>query len=199
VGVTHHRALRSPDFPPWHVPEPKPSRRSVSLPALKLEPRRPGDHRALLPCVFDSTRKTCTLLFNFAPVSRAPVVPAIPTPLEAVSSPPDRSVQSPSPPEARRTPLSFRPAHRSVNYVQSSRYDLPDHPHAGVRFAVGYAPTGAGILKRTFARSQQRFRHHCEVNAPALRLRFHERNPHASFQLRACLPRSGSSSDPHSP
>src|SRR5271168_1611516 len=24
VGVTHHRALRSPDFPPRHVPEPTP-------------------------------------------------------------------------------------------------------------------------------------------------------------------------------
>jgi len=46
----------------------------------------------LPPCVFDSTRETCTLLFNFAPVSRAPVVSAISTPREAVSSPPDRSV-----------------------------------------------------------------------------------------------------------
>jgi len=83
--------------------------------------------------------------------------------------------------------------------VQSSRYDLPDHPHAGVRLAVGYSPTGAGIPKRTFARSKQRFRHHCEVNAPALRLRFHEKNLHAAFQLRARFPRSGSSSNPHSP
>ena len=27
VGVTHHRALWSPDFPPWHVPRRKPSGR----------------------------------------------------------------------------------------------------------------------------------------------------------------------------
>ena len=72
--------------------------------------------RSMLPtCVFDSTRETFTLPFGLAPASRAPEVSAISTPLEAVSSPPDRSVQSLSPPEARRTLLSFRSADRSVN------------------------------------------------------------------------------------
>ena len=46
VGVTHHRALWSPDFPPWHVPGPKLYGRPVSRPAPELRPRRPGDHRA---------------------------------------------------------------------------------------------------------------------------------------------------------
>ncbi len=32
---------------------------------------------------------------------------------------------------------------------------------------------GAGNSKRPFARSQRRFRHHCEVNVPGLPLRFH--------------------------
>lgn len=31
---------------------------------------------------------------------------------------------------------------------------------------------GAGISMRPFARSQRRFRHHCEVNVPGLHLRF---------------------------
>ncbi len=34
-------------------------------------------------------------------------------------------------------------------------------------------PVGAGISIRPFARSQRRFRHHCEVNVPGLHLRFH--------------------------
>ncbi len=34
-------------------------------------------------------------------------------------------------------------------------------------------PTGTGISARPFARSQRRFRHHCEVKVPGLRLRFH--------------------------
>jgi hypothetical protein len=36
-------------------------------------------------------------------------------------------------------------------------------------------PAGAGISVRPFARSQRRFRHHCEVNVPGLHLRFHIR------------------------
>jgi hypothetical protein len=62
-----------------------------------------------------------------------------------------------------------------------------------------FTPTGAGILKRTFARLQQRFRHHCKVIAPALRLRFHERNFRAAFRLHVGSPRPNSSRDPHSP
>jgi hypothetical protein len=38
-------------------------------------------------------------------------------------------------------------------------------------------PAGAGISIRPFARSQRRFRHHCEVNVPGLHLRFHVGNP----------------------
>src|SRR5579863_9416138 len=34
-------------------------------------------------------------------------------------------------------------------------------------------PAGAGNSERPFARPQRRFRHHYEVNAPDLRLRFH--------------------------
>jgi hypothetical protein len=38
-------------------------------------------------------------------------------------------------------------------------------------------PAEAGISERSFARSQRRFRHHCEVNAPGLFLRFHAEKP----------------------
>ncbi len=46
---------------------------------------------------------------------RVAAVPAASTPLRAVSNPPDRSVQPLSLPQARRPPLSLRPANRSVN------------------------------------------------------------------------------------
>jgi hypothetical protein len=49
-------------------------------------------------------------------------------------------------------------------------------------------PAGAGISERPFARPQQRFRHHCEVNVPGLRLRFHTTNCRDPFHSR--LPRS---------
>jgi len=39
-----------------------------------------------------------------------------------------------------------------------------------------FAPAGAGISVRPFTRSQRRFRHHCEVRAPDLYLRFHAEN-----------------------
>jgi hypothetical protein len=44
-------------------------------------------------------------------------------------------------------------------------------------------PAGAGISERSFARPQQRFRHHCGVNAPDLRLRFHTTNSRESVRL----------------
>ena len=44
-------------------------------------------------------------------------------------------------------------------------------------------PAGAGISERSFARPQQRFRHHCEVNVPDLRLRFHATNSRESVRL----------------
>jgi hypothetical protein len=44
-------------------------------------------------------------------------------------------------------------------------------------------PAGAGISERSFARPQQRFRHHCEVNVPDLRLRFHATNSRESVPL----------------
>src|SRR5262249_52335828 len=47
VGVTHHRALRSPDFPPWHAPQHEPPRRSVSLPASP--PRHTARRRTSRP------------------------------------------------------------------------------------------------------------------------------------------------------
>jgi hypothetical protein len=39
--------------------------------------------------------------------------------------------------------------------------------------SIDLHPAGAGNSERSFARSQRRFRHHYEVKAPALRLRFH--------------------------
>ena len=42
VGVTHHRALWSPDFPPRHVPRLKPSGRSVSLPPWSFSRSAPA-------------------------------------------------------------------------------------------------------------------------------------------------------------
>jgi hypothetical protein len=44
-------------------------------------------------------------------------------------------------------------------------------------------PAGAGISERSFAHPQQRFRHHCEVNVPDLRLRFHATNFRESVRL----------------
>ncbi len=40
VGVTHHRALRSPDFPPRHVPRLEPSKRFPARHAQIKAPRR---------------------------------------------------------------------------------------------------------------------------------------------------------------
>jgi hypothetical protein len=42
---------------------------------------------------------------------------------------------------------------------------------------------GTGISERPFARPQRRFRHHCEVNAPGLRLQFHTENCHEAVRL----------------
>lgn len=48
---------------------------------------------------------------------------------------------------------------------------------SNLRVLDGRHPAGTGISIRPFARSQRRFRHHCEVNVPGLHLRFHIRNP----------------------
>ena len=47
-------------------------------------------------------------------------------------------------------------------------------------------PAGTGISERSFARPQRRFRRHCEVNAPDLRLRFHPENLHGT--VRSAIP-----------
>jgi hypothetical protein len=44
---------------------------------------------------------------------------------------------------------------------------------------------GAGISERPFTRPQRRFRHHCEVDVPGLRLRFHTTNRRESVPLPA--------------
>jgi len=43
-------------------------------------------------------------------------------------------------------------------------------------------PAGTGISIWSFARSQRRFRHHCEVNVPDLYLRFHVEYPRESVR-----------------
>jgi hypothetical protein len=62
----------------------------------------------LPPCVFDSTKEIFATPLGSACVSPALTVPAIPTPLWAVASPPDRSVQPLSLPQARRIRFATR-------------------------------------------------------------------------------------------
>ena|SRR5580704_12220155 len=50
--------------------------------------------------------------------------------------------------------------------------------------------TGTGISIRPFARSQRRFRHHCEVYVPGLHLRFHIENLGESVRFHALPLRS---------
>ena len=57
--------------------------------------------------------------------------------------------------------------------------------HSNRRVVIGQHPAGAGISIRPFARSQRRFRHHCEVYVPGLYLRFHTENPRESVRFPA--------------
>ncbi len=56
MGVTHHRALRSPDFPPSHVPRPGPLGRSPDTKARAKAPRRSS--RPPRTSAFDDTGRS---------------------------------------------------------------------------------------------------------------------------------------------
>jgi hypothetical protein len=59
----------------------------------------------------------------------------------------------------------------------------PAKGHSNKRVLIGLQhPAGTGISIRPFARSQRRFRHHCEVDVPGLHLRFHIGNPRKSVR-----------------
>lgn len=62
----------------------------------------------------------------------------------------------------------------------------PAPGHSVTRVLIGHQHlAGAGNSIRPFARSQRRFRHHCEVKVPGLHLRFPTGNPRESVRLPA--------------